>query len=182
MKKQFLTLVVLLPLFAIGQDKIYNAAELKRGIYKSYKEFISNAPSVTEEFTVKNKSTVRGGSPFDFELKDRSKVDGAYGFCDGTNVYLKGLRMGGYCKVEYIGHYPFFNYVTHGVGLAAMAVPGHLVIVDENGTYHDGTVNYVSKFIRSKNPTLADEFDKLEDRKSKRAEYLIKLNEFLKTP
>jgi hypothetical protein len=181
MKKRFLTLVILLPLITFGQDKIYNATELKKGIYKSYNEFINNFPSVTQEFTVKNKSTVRGGSPFDFESKDGSKVDDAYGFCDGTNVYLKGLRMGGYCKVEYIGRYPFFNYVTHGVGLTAMAVPGHLVIVDENGKYQDGTVNYVSKFIRSKNPALADEFDKLEDRKSKRAEYLIKLNEFLKT-
>ena len=181
MKKQILTLVILLPLIAFGQDKIYNSTEFKRGIYKTYDEFINNAPSITNEFTVKNKSTVRGGSPFDFEIKDGTKVGKVFGFCDGKDVYMKGLRMGGFCKVDYVGRYSFFNYETHGVGLAAMAVPGHLVIVDDSGEYQDGTANYVSKFIRSKNPSLADEFDKLDDRKSKREEYLIKLNESLKT-
>jgi len=58
--------------------------------------------------------------------------------------------MGGYCKAEYIGPYSFFNYETHGVGLTAMAVPGHLVIIGDDGEYQDGTVNYVSRFIKVK--------------------------------
>lgn len=180
MKKLFFLWVALLPIGLMAQTKIYETKEWKKGIYKTYQEFINNAPSITAEFIVEEKSTIRGGSPFDFNMKDGSKVGKVFGFCDGKNVYLKGLRMGGYCKVDYVGRYSFFNYETHGVGLSAMAVPGHLVIVDDEGKYRDGTVNFVAKFIRKMNPALADEFDKLTDMKSKREEYLIKLNEWLK--
>ncbi|MBI3218676.1 MAG: hypothetical protein HYZ44_04130 [Bacteroidetes bacterium] len=180
MKKLIFLMAIVLPLYVTGQEKIYQAKELKRGIYKTYEEFINNSPSITNEFSVKEKNTVRGGSPFDFEISDGTKVGKVFGFCDGKYVYMKGLRMGGFCKVDYVGRYSFFNYGTHGVGVAAMAVPGHLVIVDDGGKYRDGTVNFVSKFIRSSNPTLADEFDKLTDKKAKREEYLIKLNESLK--
>jgi hypothetical protein len=180
MKKRVLFLLLLIPTVLLGQEKIYNVKEPKKGLYKTYDEFINNTPSITNEFIVKEKSTARGGSPWDFEIKDGTKVGKVYGFCDGTSIYFKGLRMGGYCKAEYIGPYSFFNYETHGVGLAAMATPGHLVIIDDSGEYQDGTVNYVSKFLRSKAPELADEFDKLEKKKEKRQEYLIKLNEKLK--
>ena len=180
MKNQVLFFLFLIPTILWGQEKIYNAKELKKGLYKTYGEFINNSPSITNEFTVKEKSTTRGGSPWDFEIKDGTKVGKIYGFCDGTNVYFKGLRMGGYCKAEYIGPYSFFNYETHGVGLTAMAVPGHLVIIGDDGEYQDGTVNYVSRFIKSKAPEIADEFDKLEKKKEKRQEYLIKLNEKIK--
>jgi hypothetical protein len=152
MKKQILILLFLIPIILFGQEKIYHAKELKRGLYKTYSEFINNSPSITTEFIVKQRNTLNGGSPWDFETKDGTKVGSIYGFCDGSTVYLKGVRMSGYCKVEYIGTYSFFNYVTHGVGLISMAIPDHLVIVDDTGEYQDGTVNFVSRFIRSKDP------------------------------
>jgi len=74
MKNQVLFFLFLIPTILWGQEKIYNAKELKKGLYKTYGEFINNSPSITNEFTVKEKSTTRGGSPWDFEIKDGTKV------------------------------------------------------------------------------------------------------------
>lgn len=174
--KKILIFIVTLPSISFCQDKAIESIERTRGIYKTYQEFISNSPSITNEFTVQDRSTSRGGSPYDFDVANGAKVGKVYGFCDGQNVYVKGLRMGGFCKINYMGKYPFFKYVTHGVGLTKMAVPDHLVIIDDGGVYRDGTVNFVSKFLRNKMPALANEFDKLSDKKLRREEYLIKLN------
>ena len=111
MKNLILIIFIAIPILLFGQDKIYNATELKKGLYKTYDEFINNTPSITNEFSVKNRSTVTGGSPFDFEIKDGTKVGNVFGFCDGKDVYFKGLRNGGYCKADYVGRYSFFNYV-----------------------------------------------------------------------
>lgn len=178
--KIILAIILLIPMTAICQVKIYQSTTLTIGIYKTYDEFINNSPSITEDFAVVEKNTLRGGSPFDFKIKSGIKVGKVFGFCDGQNVYVKGLRMGGYCKLDYIGCYSFFVYETNGVGLISAAVPDHLVVITDGGIYRDGTVNFVSKFLRKKKPDLADEFDKQEDKKSKRQEYLIKLNEHLK--
>jgi hypothetical protein len=186
MKRIILILIGLVPLLSSAQEKIYQVSEWKRGIYKTYEEFINNAPSISNEFTVTETGSfgsMNGKDPYDFKVNDGSKVGKIYGFCDGKAVYVKGSARltGGYVKVDYVGRYSFFNYVFRGVGFAAMVAPDQLTVIVEGGRRKDATVGFVSKLIRSKNSTLADEFDKLKDKRSRRIEYLIKLNEVLKS-
>ncbi len=101
----------------IDTTKIYNARQLKKGFYKSYEEYISNAPSVTEPFTVlplakSNTDTTTIGATY--KLADSTKnIQHIWGFCDGTDVYVKfasTLFSKRYWRLEYIGIYPFFTF------------------------------------------------------------------------
>ncbi len=181
MKKQVLFLLFLIPTILWGQEKIYNTKELKMGLYKTYEEFINNSPSITTAFIVRQKNNM--GEHYTFDTKDGSKVGKVFGFCDGTIIYVHGLRLEGFHKLDYVGRYSFFLFEQARYSLATAMLPDHIVIIDDGGTYRDGTVAYVEKFLVSKNPELGKEFESLQDRKdkkSKRQEYLIKLNEKLK--
>jgi hypothetical protein len=96
---------ILLTIIIYGQtdtNKIYNCAQLKKGFYKNYKEFINNSPSVIKNFTVvslsKKNDTIK--TRFDYHLEDTlqntsdisiddsmPRIKHAWGFCDGHTVY-----------------------------------------------------------------------------------------------
>lgn len=182
MKKIISFVLVLLPLLAFCQDnaesKIYTAAILKKGLYKNYNEFINNSPSITTAFMVAERDSSRGGNPYEYIMKNGTAPTGIWGFCDGQDVYVKGLRIEGYCKLNYIGKYSFF-YTIEGVELKTLELPSHMLIIEEGGKYKDATVGNVYKLIYSKNKALAQEFNKQDDQEDERARYLIKLNEWL---
>lgn len=174
-------MLLFVPLLGRGQEKIYQTLQLKTGLYKTYDEFINNAPSVTTSFTVRQKSNM--GEQYTFDTKDGSKVGKVFGFCDGTTVYVHGLRLEGFHRLDHVGRYSFFLFAQARYSLATAMLPDHLVIIDDGGTYRDGTVAYMERFLTSKDEVLGKEFASLGDRttkKSKRQEYLIKLNEKLK--
>ncbi len=71
-------------------NKIFTAATLKKGIYKNYQEFVNNAPSMTDQFSViplmasKRNPTIIGA---EYKLDDLfQSVHGVWGFCDGQYV------------------------------------------------------------------------------------------------
>ncbi len=181
MKKQLLFIVLLLPTILWGQEKIYNTKEFKEGLYKTYEEFINNSPSITTAFTVRQKNNM--GEHYTFDMIDGSKVGKVFGFCDGITIYVHGLRLEGFHKLDYVGPYSFFVFEQPRYSMTTAMLPDHLVIIDDDGTYKDGTVSYVEKFLNAKSPELGKEFAALQerkDKKNKRQEYLIKLNEKLK--
>jgi uncharacterized FlgJ-related protein len=159
--------------------KIYKTTSYKKGFYKTFDEFINNAPSTTTEFTVRQKNNM--GENYTFDMKDGSKVGKVYGFCDGTTVYVHGLRLEGFHKLEYIGPISFFTFGQARYSLATAMLPDHLVIIDETGVYRDGTVNFVTKFLKKMKPELGSEFESLPDKKEKRKDFIIRLNELIKT-
>ena len=77
----------------IDTTKIYNCKQFKKGFYKSYNEFIANSPSITYDFTITHLSKNLNDTldtRVDYTLIDSSKRTGRiWGFCDGTDVYIK---------------------------------------------------------------------------------------------
>ncbi|MBS1506469.1 MAG: hypothetical protein JSS79_07485 [Bacteroidetes bacterium] len=106
-----------------------------------------------------------------------------FGFCDGVKIYVHGLRLEGFHKLDYVGPYSFFVFEQARYSVATAMLPDHLVIIDSDGTYRDGTVGFVEKFLLEKNPELGKEFESLADRKEKkdkRQAFIMRLNEKLK--
>src|SRR5215217_7991265 len=97
MKKPFFLLTFFIAFIQIcsaqgDSIRIFGRDKLVRGIYKTYEEFVSNAPSIREEFTIeaipysKEDSSVIGAK---FHLKDSSKkMKNFWGFCDGSSVFV----------------------------------------------------------------------------------------------
>ncbi|MGZ3865603.1 MAG: hypothetical protein ACXVC6_05815 [Bacteroidia bacterium] len=164
-------------------EKIYEAKELKKGLYKSSREFITNSPSVTKEFRVIERSIPEllmfHGGEYRYKLAD-STVDDVeiLGFCDGKNVYYNYDLPKGFCKMEYVGPYSFFTYTVHGTGAYAL-IPDELVTMDERGNFTRVSVNNLEELLQAKSPEIAKEYSKEKHKREKRKEYLVKLNEYL---
>jgi hypothetical protein len=95
-------------------EKIYNCKVLKRGFYKTYTDFINNAPSITGEFVVTQKtdSPVVAAS---YQLTDSLMVfDKIWGFCDGTSVFIRYpqsyINDKYFWKILELKKYSTFNY------------------------------------------------------------------------
>jgi len=107
--------------------KIFGRKELVRGIYKNYQEFVNNAPSIKEQFSVtqliksKDDSTVIAAY---YSLVDSSKKikDPIWGFCDGASVFIRyeplySISKLPYWKLECIGLYSYFSIASKDVTL-----------------------------------------------------------------
>jgi hypothetical protein len=93
---------IIISQFVYSQNLITdNGTILRRGIYKSYKEFKTNSPSIPLEYEVKSGivsyNTIIGAIAYSnldtfYVLtigKDKAKETGTvWGFCDGTNAYI----------------------------------------------------------------------------------------------
>lgn len=105
----------------------------KRGVYKTYEEYLNNSPSVEAEFTVnplrisKNNPLVAEGD-VDYKGKRPKKI---WGVSDGENVYIR-VMVGQFFKNHYFklqcdGPQPYIFYVENpvflpmGAGLAVAA-------------------------------------------------------------
>jgi hypothetical protein len=105
----------------------------KRGVYKSYDEYVSNSPSVDAEFTltplhISKKNTLIAEADVDFKGKRPKKI---WGVSDGENVYIK-VMVGNFFKNHYFklqcdGPSPYIYLVENpiflpaGLGVAVMA-------------------------------------------------------------
>ena len=162
----------------IDTTKIYNARQLKKGFYKTYEEYISNSPSVTEQFTVvplakNNTDTATIGATY--KLADSTKnIKHIWGFCDGTDVYVKfssSLFSKRYWRLEYIGIYPFFTFkykyrtIAPGAifGLTVTAAPAKnkeeydVMIVGRDGDVIEPTIRHMKRILES-HPDLLQSF------------------------
>jgi len=123
--------IILISLFISvdAQDSTPNLSgkqKLKAGIYRTEKEFLNNAPSITDSFTyktVKEFSTERDTVilSLGYRFVDNTvEVRHDYGFCDGEETFIKvkGYAKNGsirntYFKVTRIGKYPFVGVVYY---------------------------------------------------------------------
>lgn len=105
----------------------------KRGVYKTYEEYLSDSPSVDAQFTltpmhISKKSTLIAEADVDYKGKRPKKI---WGVCDGEYVYIR-VMVGQFFKNHYFrlqcdGPSPFIYLVENtvimptGLGLVAMA-------------------------------------------------------------
>jgi hypothetical protein len=112
---------------------INTIAARKRGVYKTYEEYLNNSPSVDAEFTLtplrisKNNPLV-AEADVDYKGKRPKKI---WGVSDGENVYIR-VMVGQFFKNHYFklqcdGPQPYIFYVENpvflpmGAGLAVAA-------------------------------------------------------------
>lgn len=105
----------------------------KRGVYKTYEEYVSNSPSVDAEFTlaplqISKNNPLIAEADVDYEGKRPKKI---WGVSDGQYVYVR-VMVGKFFKNHYFrlqcdGPSPFIYlvekpvFITPGLGLIAMA-------------------------------------------------------------
>ena len=105
----------------------------KRGVYKTYEEYISNSPSVDAEFTltplqISRKNPLIAEADVDYKGKRPKKI---WGVSDGEYVYIR-VMVGQFFKNHYFrlqcdGPVPYIYlventvFVAAGLGLAVMA-------------------------------------------------------------
>jgi hypothetical protein len=165
------------------KEKIYETKELKVGMYRAFREFITNSPSITRKFLVEERGAaalaLSQGNPYALIVPDTAvdEMD-VKGFCDGKNVYYKYQHPRGYCKLEYIGVYSFFHSAVHGTSISSL-LPEQLIVVDEQGTFTPAIPKYLKKIFAAKNTELAAQYSAEDNQREKMIEYLIRLNEFL---
>ena len=90
---------------------------LKKGFYKTYEEYLHNAPSVTPSFestwliTKNGTDTVVTGAKY--RLADGTKITGAWGFCDGKAVFISkrvSLFKKRFLLAECLGKNPYLLF------------------------------------------------------------------------
>ena len=129
----------------IVTTKIYNCKVLKKGFYKSYDEYLNNAPSIIKEFTntliykSDKDSTTVGGQ---FELLDSAlqadtvypeekyKMPNIWGYCDGKDVFVKEgsfLTSKRYWKLQCLGKNPYIYQGFKNLSPFGSAIAGDLL-------------------------------------------------------
>ena len=163
---------------------------LKKGFYKTYEEFLANAPSLQREFYINLKSSPeklkQGTYAVSFDLAPgQPKVGKIWGFCDGIAVYAKASRVEAwYWKVEYIGPYSFFIHYHQPRSISDLVLAGTPVARELTFINKKGHGQYVfentMRELCGKVPGLLEEFDlELKTDEPVRRTYLQKLNEYL---
>lgn len=167
--------------------RIWQAAQLKPGFYKSRTELITNSPSIQKKFLIFQRNAAdlvfQHGGEYNYKLlagEGSIDNDEIYGFCDGIDVYLNYDHPKGYTKVEYLGQYSYFTYVYHGTGAIAL-VPDQFVVMDENGNCYTGSPAYIKKILAEKCPDLLIKYKQEDNLREKRQEYIRELNNCLKS-
>ncbi len=202
MKFSFLLLLLLCTLLVCdGQNdtsKIYNSSQLRMGFYKTYEEYLNNAPSFTPDVTlvylIKSRldSTITAA---EYKLKDPSAaMPEIWGFCDGRDVFIRHrvspfkVR---YAKAEYIGKNPFFLFwkkevyaigppllaLATAAGTAAIRPVFYLMFINPKGKITQAKYSTLKKLF-SVDPDLLKRFKSdnyISDRVM--AKYLIEFNE-----
>lgn len=98
----------------VTSEKIYNCKVLKKGFYKTYNEFVNNAPSITGEFIVVQKEDSPAVAAM-YQLTDSLTVfDRIWGFCDGTSVFIRYpqgyINDRHFWKIQELKKYSTFNF------------------------------------------------------------------------
>ncbi len=164
---------------------------LKRGFYKSYEEYLNNAPSEQRAFTLKDKTKSQERKDkdicaVDYNLDEgQEKLGKVWGFCDGNAVYIKVSPLEGkYWKISHIGPYSFFVHVYQVRTLAGIIAAGAMgtrefSIINSHGKMIYATTNYMKKIL-GKCPGLAEAYSAEADMKDEEVKkaYLRRANEY----
>jgi len=125
----------------LQNDNLFNT-----GIYKNFKEFKENKPSIELNYQISTKMrgygilNASGQIPF-YRLnieKEKGKTIGkVFGFCDGENIYIISTKMRGYGILNASGQIPYFRLNIERekgkiVGRVFGLYHGENVYIDEN--------------------------------------------------
>ncbi|MBC9931655.1 hypothetical protein [Chitinophaga qingshengii] len=185
---------------AMAQDTlILQATALKKGLYKSFREFKYNNPSEAGDLVVKNRSSAAQiyllASRNELVLRDGAgqehKVKNYWGFCDGSHVYIRdnGLNRvqvdGYYCSYELQGVQPSRSiYNPADMTVNALNTPVRLkkVINIVTGEILELSLYNLKKYILPQDPELLAEFRDDKSKKNRLDYYIVRFNERNKPP
>ena len=131
MKKQLLlglSILVTFPLSA-QKTKSIKSQNLVRGAYRTFDEFLSNKPSITDSFYVDSKPRTNKHWVGTYSLtpryfKTKRKIKKIWGFCDGEKTYI--LHQSDYFQVDAEdGNFIFIGYdIIDNVGAGTAGAMG----------------------------------------------------------
>jgi hypothetical protein len=182
-------------LSSFAQDtSIYDTHQLKKGIYKSFKEFRSNQPSENGRLVVKDKTPAAQiyllASRNQLMLLDSAghehKVKNFWGYSDGTAAYI---RDNGLNKLDEIGYYCLYqvhaitsapaNRATEGIifNNTPPATISRKVLNIVTGDVYDLTFFNLRRYILPQDTALLREFNQDPKNKEKLIFYIEKFNQ-----
>ena len=184
-----------------GQDSTLSRKSMlldsakKKGVYISFTEFQQNNPSREDKFYYKVvKRDVGGPSEYwntylmthNKKGKER-KIRGAWGFCDGTNTYVKSSSFAKSSSFNRILHYGFYCvYKDSGISQGVSAIEGttalpmwfsYTWLIDYRTGYEMKLTKSNLLFILRDDPELLEEFKNEKKPKKVLLTYMIKYNE-----
>ncbi len=178
MKNQLLFLLFLLCFhFSANAQKQHitdDSITYKRGIYRNYKEFVTNSPSITIDFTIvkkwRNTNFYSGGDFKSYRLvfpdSITIKLDSIWGMSDGTDIYINDkksklfFRDNVYEKLLFIGRYCYYETYVWGVPDIYTGNANELerkVFNINNGVIQDLTKEWLQKTLKN-DMVLYDQF------------------------
>jgi hypothetical protein len=175
----------------------------KRGVYKTYEEYLNDTPSVDAEFTITPKQISKNNeviaeAEVDYKGKRPKKI---WGVSDGENVYIR-VTVGRFFKNHYFklqcdGPIPYIFYVEKTVivplglgavvalgvaaGTAALPPSVSLMIVRDNTNYFKPVLLLTKARVKrnlAAYPDLLEAYEKESNQQSKstKARYITELN------
>jgi hypothetical protein len=187
---------LLVALSAAGQQAVLitDARHPKKGLYKSFEEFQANSPSEEGDLVIKNRSSAAQiyllANRNELILRDGAgqehKVKNYWGFCDGTNIYIKdnGLNKieetGYYCIYTLHGIQPSRTYLnqadmtTNGIS-TPVALKKVLNVV--TGQILELSAYNLKKYILPQDSTLLDEFRADREKRAQLEYYILRFNQ-----
>lgn len=135
-------LIISTPQVSISQElpEILITKQFDRGIYKGFGEFLSNSPSIKDEFKIITESGDRkienDKEVYKLILSDSSyskkDIKSFWGVCDGQNIYVSEQTYTGklvFRKFLGLGRYCFFNGTTYShIPVPAPSVTGAISV------------------------------------------------------
>lgn len=189
-------ILLLLSLSAAGQQTVLitDARQLKKGLYKSFEEFQANNPSEEGDLVIKNRSSAAQiyllANRNELVLRDGAgqehKVKNYWGFCDGTNIYIKdnGLNKieetGYYCIYTLHGIQPSRNYLNQAdMTTNSVSTPVALkkVLNVVTGQILELSAYNLKKYILPQDSALLDEFRTDKEKKDQLEYYIYRFNQ-----
>jgi len=167
---------------------IFNIRHFKKGVYRSFREFQQDNPSVSGNLVVKNRSSAAQiyllANRNELHVVDSAgqehKVKDYWGFSDGSSVYI---RDNGLNKLQQIGYYCL--YEIKGIIATPTPIPGSLTFANTpppairkkvlnilTGEVYELSLYNLRKYILPEDKVILQAFNE-DERKRERLEYYI---------
>jgi hypothetical protein len=181
--------------YAIAQvgTSVYDTHQYKQGIYKNFREFRANNPSVSGTIVVKNKTPAAQiyllSAPNELRIVDSTgqeqKVKKYWGYSDGTSIYIKDNGLN---KLEEIGYYCLYhirsitsatpNRATEGMVFnnTPPAAADKRVLNLVTGDVYDLTLFNLRRYVLPQDTALLREFNEDKQNRNRLVYYIQKFN------
>lgn len=163
------------------------------GLYRTFREFQTNAPSQTGNLVIKDRSSAAQmyllADKNQLILRDETgehKVKDYWGYCDGRNLYVRDnglnriLETGYYCIYAQQRMQPsgrMYNPADMTVAPVNQSVQLYKVINITTGEILELTAYNLKKYILPQDPELLDEFRADREKKDKLLWYIRRFNQ-----